>query len=187
MNYPSEFFSSKFTFESWALTTVNCISSPLFLDFVKMFLIRIIKQRSVSTLRWSALRCWVFRSAYSCKSPASLWIRYTIKQFRKTESVWCSLSSLRVTGGTLQDRRGSSASLLHITGEPRVRDFVCYTVYKKQILFFKKLKSERRNWTISCFLPVVIIAFDVNNVASLSHVRWAKLFMSRLFVLILLV
>lgn len=39
-------------------------------DFAKMLSIRTTRPRSVSTLRWSASRCWVFLSASSCESDS---------------------------------------------------------------------------------------------------------------------
>lgn len=41
--------------------------------------------------------------------------------------------SLYVTDGTLQDKRGSSALLLHTTEEPRVRD-LCLLEQEKEAL-----------------------------------------------------
>lgn len=59
--------------------------------------------------------------------------------------------------------------LLHITGEPRVRDLFAMGVIK--IKYSSKKSEKKLNDLVYIFLPVVIIAFDVNNVASLSHVR----------------
>lgn len=118
----------KCTVRTEHLTKFKCksmklsISFFLFSDSVKIRLIRTIRRQSVWTLRWSALRCWVFLSAYSCKSHNPLlYIQW--QRIGKCVCIWFEVAhrSLYVTDGTLQDKRGSSALPLRITEERRVR------------------------------------------------------------------
>lgn len=72
--------ASKYTVRTEHLTKFKCKSMNLsisfffflFSDFVKIRLIRTTRRQSAWTLRWSGLRCWVFLSAYSCKSHTPL-------------------------------------------------------------------------------------------------------------------
>lgn len=144
----------------------GCIS--LFSDFVKMLLTRTTRQRSVWTLRWSALRCWGFLSAYSCKcdGPVNCHGVHTVQQ-----SIWGDVAY-------------QSLSMLQV-GHCRTREVQMYCIYILQrspgwvicvfrVLKIKKLwKHQYSTDATFSFPPVVIIVFDVNDVASLDHVRWA--------------
>lgn len=52
----------------WQPSLMDCKLSSVGSGSVRTPLIRTTRQRSASTLRWSASRCSAFRSAYSCKS-----------------------------------------------------------------------------------------------------------------------
>lgn len=145
---------------------LNSSLSPvldLFPDFAKMPSIRTTRRRSASTLRWSALRCSAFLSASNC------------------ESSLFSHKSKSVNGVSLMWHRSSVSLCMSQVGHCRTREVQVHRLYVLQrssgwgICAFLdslilKICGENSNVTFS-LLPVVIIAFDVNDVASLGHVR----------------
>uniref|UniRef100_A0A3P9I1W3 RAB34, member RAS oncogene family a n=1 Tax=Oryzias latipes TaxID=8090 RepID=A0A3P9I1W3_ORYLA len=139
------------------MISVGQSGSGLLLGSARMLSIRTTRQQSVWTLRWSASRCWVFLSACSCTSPR----RSRLNKQNKAGVVLvahCPLCALQV------GHRGS--------GEVQVHRFYLLqrsSGYGRRFPWLTKICITSSN---HIFLPtVVVIVFDLNDIASLDHSR----------------